>query len=254
MKTTPLILSTSLVLLLSDTADAACDPAAADILQCLADELASTQADLAATEAELADLTEKNRLLRGFVSRNLGNMMALDEYVTVDAGTNSIFIDGANVYVRSGAGATDAAVNGYGNLVVGYDEDCGDDKSGSHNLVVGPCHSYTNAGGFVAGNDNTISGQFASVTGGYDNKATADDSSVTGGYHNVASYFGTSVTGGESNTASGFAASVSGGYRHDASGDHASVSGGYENVAFGDYASVSGGVGNVASGVYEVVP
>src|SRR5204863_296283 len=67
----------------------------------------------------------------------------LFSYVTVDTSTNSVIFSGANVYVQSGSGATDGAVNGLGNLIVGYDETADylgygeSDRSGSHNLVVG---------------------------------------------------------------------------------------------------------------------
>ena len=68
-------------------------------------------------------------------------------YVTVDTGKingldgpHIIFGKegtGVNVHVRDGSGGTDGAVNGLGNLIVGYNEDSGDTRSGSHNLVVG---------------------------------------------------------------------------------------------------------------------
>ena len=97
-------------------------------------------------------------------------------------GTDFIFRS-LNVRVQSGSGTTDGAVNGLGNLIVGYDEPrfSGSDKTGSHNLVVGPNHNYSNYGGLVAGHENTISGEFSTVSGGSGNTASAWTASVSGG-------------------------------------------------------------------------
>ena len=108
------------------------------------------------------------------------------------------------MHVRSGSGATDGAVNGLGNLIVGYDEDGGGDiKNGSHNLVIGQNHTYTNYGGLVAGSDNAVTGTNASVSGGRLNVASGDDASVSGGSNNTASGDNASVSGGQSRTALG---------------------------------------------------
>jgi hypothetical protein len=96
---------------------------------------------------------------------------------------NDIIIEGANLHVRSGSGATDGPVNGLGNLIVGYNEPRGDgaDRSGSHNLVVGSQHNYSAYGGLVAGFHNAVSGAFASVTGGQNNIAAGARAAVGGG-------------------------------------------------------------------------
>ena len=72
-------------------------------------------------------------------------------YLYVDTASDAIVFTGANVYVQNGAGSSGGAVNGLGNLILGYDEDNGDTKTGSHVLVVGGYHTYTGAGGIVAG-------------------------------------------------------------------------------------------------------
>jgi len=176
---------------------------------------------------------------------------------------------GINVQVVSGSGATDGAVNGKGNLIVGYNKaSLGQTRTGSHNLVVGDEHAYSSYGGLIAGVSNTIaaawasvsggegntaSGEAASVSGGSNNTASGRDNSVSGGWNNTASEgHNASVSGGFDNTASGaigFAPSVSGGAGNTASGYAASVSGGVSNVASGDYSSISGGGGNTASGI-----
>ncbi len=62
-------------------------------------------------------------------------------------------ISGANLYVNDGSGGTDGPVNGLGNVVIGYNElrGAGDDRSGSHNLVVGSRNNYSSYGGLVGG-------------------------------------------------------------------------------------------------------
>ena len=90
----------------------------------------------------------------------------LENYLTVNESTNTVLISGANLQVVSGGGSTGATVNGTGNIIIGYDEDNGDDKSGSHNLVVGYGHTYSSYGGIVVGYENSITGEYSSVSGG----------------------------------------------------------------------------------------
>ncbi len=158
------------------------------------------------------------------------------------AGPHWIF-EGVNVHVRSGTGSTHgpcpadpdcARRRGLGNLIVGYNEGFPSQariRHGTHNLVVGPRHQYPNSGGFVAGSDNAIWGQGASVTGGVENGALAKNASVSGGNNNVARGNFSSVSGGHFNSATADGSSVSGGVRNLASGDFSSVSGGENRVA-----------------------
>jgi hypothetical protein len=186
-------------------------------------------------------------------------------------GKSTIKFSGVNVQIVNGEGKT-ATVNGEGNLVIGYNEGPEatektetTEKTGSHNLILGNYQTYTSYGGILSGSDNTISGPFASITGGYKNTvsvsgdyssvsggykntASSNDSSVTGGFDNTASYDDSSVSGGDDNTASGYLSSVSGGEDNTASGDASSVSGGYKNTASGSDSSVSGGESNTPKG------
>jgi hypothetical protein len=165
---------------------------------------------------------------------------------------NEVIFEGCNVHVRSGGGATDAPVNGLGNLIVGYNEPStvgpADVRTGSHNLVVGQFHSFSSHGGLVAGLDNAVSGPNATVSGGQGNSASASGASVTGGFSNVANGVQASVTGGSNNTASGFQTSVTGGVLNSATGFQSSVSGGSINTANSQQNSVSGGSQNTATG------
>ena len=89
--------------------------------------------------------------------------------------------------MNNGAGATEST-NGYGNLVIGYNEDgSGYARTGSHNLVVGPEHSWTSYGGLIAGEYNAVTGPYSSVSVGYGNTASGSYSRVSGGAFNTAS-------------------------------------------------------------------
>jgi hypothetical protein len=164
---------------------------------------------------------------------------------------NDIYIDGANLHIRSGSGYTADTVNGLGNLIVGYNEQRGggeDDRSGSHNIVVGRSNNFSSYGGLVVGYRSEISGNYASVSGGTHNTADGYGSSVSGGFSNTASNENASVSGGEHNTAGEDFTWVSGGSYNTANEAHASVSGGYHNIASGSNASISGGRYNRAIG------
>lgn len=175
---------------------------------------------------------------------NITNLMALLNGVTREQDT--IRFSGVNVQVVSGSGETEGEVNGLGNLIVGYNEErlLGNDRTGSHNLIVGKRHNYSSYGGIVVGNSNAISGDYASVTAGAGNEASGSYSGVSGGASNEASGSYSSVSAGNINTASGVDSSVSGGFFNTASGNRSNVSGGSENTASGEGSSISGGYKN----------
>jgi len=131
-------------------------------------------------------------------------------------------IEGANVHVRSGGGSTFdgcfstdpdfpncESLSGLGNLIVGYNERRPsrgrppENRTGSHNLVLGRFQAYSSFGGFVAGSSNEVTGGNASVCGGSNNKAQGSHSSVSGGHGNTASGLSASVSGGDRRVAPG---------------------------------------------------
>jgi len=181
-----------------------------------------------------------------------------DKFValTFDAGANELVITGANLRIVNGLGTTDCTdersvpipdcySHGLGNLIVGYNEpryEGGDNRTGSHNVVVGRAHNFSSFGGMVVGIFNEISGKFAAVSRGNVNTASGFNSAVHGGLGNTASGFQAAVSGGQANTASGLRSVVSGGVGNNAAGNHgAVVSGGHRNTASGDFSTVSGG-------------
>jgi hypothetical protein len=193
-------------------------------------------------------------------TEQLAALQDLQQFVETDTTNKVVRVTGANLQIRSGDGASwgtgDAGspeVNGLGNLIIGYDEDDGNDKTGSHNLVVGPHHTYSQAGGVVAGFNNAVSGSYASVVGGRSNTASGVDSVVSGGNDNTASGIASVVSGGFQNTAQELASSVSGGRDNIAAGIAAVVSGGSENYASGVNSVVSAGDSNTAGGQASAV-
>lgn len=165
----------------------------------------------------------------------------------------TVVFSGVNVQVESGAGSESAAVNGEGNLIVGYDE-VPEAQTGSDNLVLGTTfQEYTSWGGFIAGDENHATAPVVSISGGDYSTASEFAASVSGGADNTASGEASSVSGGEGNKASGGVSAVGGGFKNTASGPWATENGGEEDNASGAYASALGGDLNVVSGEWATV-
>jgi Chaperone of endosialidase len=112
--------------------------------------------------------------------------------------------------------------------------------------VLGYFNRPTNYGG-----THTITGGYATDSGGYGNSASGDYSTLAGGYQNTASAADSTVGGGSSNAASGASSSAAGGLDNIASGDYSTVVGGYANTASGSGSTVAGGEINTASGDFS---
>lgn len=159
-------------------------------------------------------------------------------------GKPTIQISGANLQIMNGEGKT-SALNGAGNLVLGYDEEPGA-QTGSHDLMLGTKQAYTSYGSILGGWSNTASGP-NTVVFGEGNLAQGDQSGVLGGGGNKATSRQAQVLGGSFNTAAGVASAIGGGEFNHANARWAWVAGGVENYATAEYSSVSGGGGNNAS-------
>ena len=172
----------------------------------------------------------------------LKNILPHIQFVASGVGKKpTVQFSGVNVQVVSGAGSTSGAVNGMGNLVIGYDENASLSQTGSHNLVLGEQQTFTSYGGIVAGFTNTISAPFASVTGGTKNQATGKEASISGGW---------------TNTAGGEDSSVSGGRENKANAEYSWLGGGLKNTVSltGKFASIFGGKELTAAVEYEATP
>ncbi len=261
--------------------------------------IAALQADLASANATIAVLQGNvASLSSGLALVEASSVMSLAPYLEVTtSGTPKALLTGINLQIVNGMGQT-ATKNGAGNLIVGYDEFrgvppewvcappwdpygagsvCpGEEKSGSHYVVVGPRHIYSSYGGLVVGSDNAASGQFASAVGGSGNRAVGGYSLTAGGQggavgavppgnvgtgwyavavggsNNVAGASFSVVAGGDGNNTiqkldnPETLMSVFGGQGNTASGHLATVCGGSANVAAGSGSAVVGGMNNVA--------
>ncbi|MGE3164134.1 MAG: hypothetical protein AB7O52_04470 [Planctomycetota bacterium] len=172
----------------------------------------------------------------------------------------TIRLTGVNLQIVNGSGATNGnpaspnsvngMTNGTGNLIVGYNEfgTGGNNRTGSHNLVVGSALQYERWGGAVLGQGNVIRGAWSSVTGGNANTAIGDYAAITGGLNNEAAGDYSSISGGQFNASSGDIGWVGGGNANEAAGVESCVSGGASNTALGAASAVSGGEFNSADG------
>lgn len=183
-----------------------------------------------------------------------------------EQGLPRVVFKAVNLQVLNGLGATngnedapesnepsEVNTNGLGNLIIGYNElrdglNELNDRTGSHNLVMGQKQNFTSVAGFVAGKFNSVMAPYATVIGGRDNIASGTHSSVSGGKSNVASGYISTVSAGKFNTASANFSSVTGGHLNVASGEGSSVVAGLNNQALGQQSSVCGGTSNTASG------
>src|SRR5262245_31237899 len=59
-----------------------------------------------------------------------------------------VIVEVCNLHIVNGVGQTNTT-NGFGNLIIGYNETGGSSlpRNGSHNLIIGPEHSFSSYGG-----------------------------------------------------------------------------------------------------------
>jgi hypothetical protein len=136
--------------------------------------------------------------------------------------------------VQVRGGGADVAID-----VVGYFKRSGN-YGGTHTIT----GAYaTDSGGF----GNTVSGDYSTVAGGAFNAATLEYSAVSGGYSNQTSGGGYSViAGGRSNSAGNIYSTVAGGVANTASGIASTVAGGNSNTASGSVSFAAGSFANAA--------
>ncbi len=120
-------------------------------------------------------------------------------------------------------------------------------------VSIGSGHTNSGADAFVAGVDNQVTGNYATVSGGTLNDATGESSVISGGQQNDAIGFTAAVGGGASNTASGQRSRIGGGLLNTTSGSWSVVDGGVLNLAANEGAAVGGGGNNLARGPYSTV-
>jgi uncharacterized protein YraI len=163
-------------------------------------ELAAQQARVTTLETQIVTLhTALAGRVDALETQNTELTGRVDALETLLAGVSrvgdTLLLTRVNLQVVNGTGQTDN-LNGLGNVIVGYNEAFGELRTGSHNLVVGPLHSYSNHSGITSGYNNVLSGAFAVVTGIH-NEASGANGFVGGGRLNKASGISSFVGGGE---------------------------------------------------------
>jgi hypothetical protein len=129
-------------------------------------------------------------------------------------------------------------------------------------IAVGVNHTVSGAYASVTGGRcNTASGGCSTIGGGVGNTASGYSSVIAGGgscgFGNIASGTNSFIGGGKSNVVNGVGGTVSGGRGNTASNYYSTVSGGCSNCATGStgggWATVGGGFANHAAGIYSTV-
>ena len=155
------------------------------------DAVESDNASLLTAAADAAEAIAEVETRLGALESSGGSTAALSrlaEVLSVDSG-GDLFLDGVNLSIRSGAGGTDAAPNGKGNLILGYSESYGTEaRTGSHTFIVGPYHSWTSAWGIVAGEQNGLYADGGALIGGFSNTVTHANAVAAGGTGVTSSY------------------------------------------------------------------
>ena len=235
-----------------------------------ATDISALQTLVSAQAAAIAALQAELAALRA------NSVLALDGKLSLGAdaqGQPTAMLSGVNVQIVNGLGST-GAVDGLGNLTIGYNENAptptvfcsngnyidqatceangelwaANQRTGSHNLILGAGNAYTRHGTLVAGYANSTNAAYASISGGNYNLARGEHSAISGGYLNRTDNFSSSVSGGTDNVASGGNSSISGGRTNRTTGPDSSVHGGSQNLASGGKSTLCGGELNVASG------
>jgi hypothetical protein len=278
IRTTTLILTVSLNLIMSATALQAASPPTTATLE---GQVAALQAEVKSLQAQLIAIQQNNAL-------KLGPFVTVDLNPEVGVVGPHIVFHGANIHIVDGMGSTNLT-NGTGNLIIGYDEDPGlaptftfpgqvpipfngttsvvgtpvalqtGDRSGSHNLVIGRWHKFTTTafGGFLAGEFNVIQNEADSITGGLLNISNPQgmwETIVGGAGNSVGAFPGSTILGGEYNDVAAPFTTVVGGYSNLAQNNYAVTLGGSNNQNNGAYSVILGGSNNDSTNVLGIVP
>jgi hypothetical protein len=86
---------------------------------------------------------------------------------------DNLIFSGCNLHLQNGLNSTNSK-NGKGNLILGYNEGGATlqtNRTGSHNIVVGPTHQYTSVGSIISGEANFVSGKYSGCIGGEQDRA-----------------------------------------------------------------------------------
>lgn len=183
--------------------------------------------------------------------------------------SSTFHLEAANFQVSNGASAY--LNNGLGNLIVGmngeeeYVDSVG--RGGSHNLVIGEGHAYSNSHGILHGFNATLTDRYAAAIGGANNRVDGAYGVAIAGTGNTLSegaHYALAAGGRDNFVHADYAAAISG-LRSEVSGAYsAAISGndnviappaiysaslaGKDNTVIGPRSAVVAGADNIASG------
>ncbi len=212
----------------------------------------------------LADLFNANRWL-GVTVGSDAEMSPRQQIVSVAHAYRVGTVDGAsggsisgNIVVSGkaciGPGSTNAGTNA---LAVGQNNSA----SGNNATVAGGMFN-TGSGylSFIGGGDeNEVNNQRGVIGGGYNNTVSGDNSVISGGESNTITAGASIIGGGGNNSVTQQYAVVGGGRHNSARGQYSVIAGGGgasladSNSALGDYSAVGGGRRNTATNAYASV-
>lgn len=162
-------------------------------LEAVEDDVTALESDLsdAAALLEMHDMDIVTLAAAAPLPDQVDFLAALEDNVTITTnafGGEDVVFSGVNVFIQSGSGSTDGAVNGLGNLTLGYNElgyyYTASDRTGSHNLIVGEANTYVGYGGIVSGFGNYVGGSYPVAHGS--GSEVYDSGFVAGAYYNYA--------------------------------------------------------------------
>lgn len=164
----------------------------------------------------------------------------------------TIVITGANVQIVNGLGSS-ITKNGTGNLVLGYNalgHPGGDDRTGSHYLVMGRNVNYSGACGIAGGSQNSVAGIGNVILGGSscDTLSSSENSVIAAGTGNTVTSISCFVGAGGENLATAITSAILGGLENTTGeGSDVAIAGGHGCSASGIASSVGGGSGRSTS-------
>ena len=184
------------VMLVVMTGNASAARPSLDSLQQQIDQLTLTvkglQEELTKTRAELAKV-QSNTVL------GLNGKLKLENV----NGQDTALFEGVNVQLINGAGMT-AAMNGLGNLVIGYNVDSSGlaSRIGSHNIILGDEESYPDTEKLITGNIASNYGLLLNVAGDLDTVVGGSQQTTVGTNQAITVGTNQSITVGSDQTTS----------------------------------------------------
>jgi hypothetical protein len=171
--------------------------------------------------------------------------------------SSTFHLEAANLQVSNGASAY--VNNGLGNLIVGmngeeeYVDSVG--RGGSHNLVIGEGHAYSNSHGILHGFNATLTDRYAAVIGGSNNRVDGAYGVAIAGKNNVVlddAHFAAAI-GGQGNSLNADYAAAIAGSDNEINGRWSAGVAGIQNNLTGTYTVSAGGRNGVVSGSESVM-